>query len=312
MKSILWFLPVVFLSGCLLNQSDPAPVSKKPFLLGSVSLEHLQVSNSGVLATINAEFAVKAEDKPAPTPIAASLASPSGRWNAVRSFFSQASSSSRAPMCQKRTIEKNPKVDPKATAPAPSTPFTRVSVGKLAFGAALQSSFLELKADQNYHYTAVLPTVVPAGLYQIAAEGAEFVDSFGEILSVPEEVRSLRLNGMDFGNPTMEFDPSRPLEVFWREPGIANDQNGILAELSMQDANYTYALTCALREEDIPTVKGYKVWNLDSAWFSELPKTGSVEFYFLRAHLRTPTTKRSKVQMQASRTFYVRLPLTKP
>lgn len=311
MKRLLWVLPACLLSSCLLNQKDPATqnMSTKPFLLGSVSLEQLQVSNSGVVASITAEFAIKPEDKTKPTPVAATetLATSWGRTQAVRVLLNS-QSASRAPMCRKRTFEKKPKTETKDTAP-PANALSRISVGKLAFGPALQTTFQELSIDKNLRYGSAISAAVPAGLYQVEAGGAGPVEPFGEILSVPEEVRSLRLNGMDFGNPTMEFDVARSLELFWREPAVVNDRNGVFAEVVAQDAGHVYAVTCAMREEDVPSVKGYKIWNLDSPWFSDLPRSGKVEFYFMRAHLRVSATKRSEIQLQATRTFYSHLPI---
>jgi hypothetical protein len=305
MKRIPFLLAAVLLTGCLLTQNDPASVPTRPYLLGVVSAESMQVANQGAIGILNAEFAIKLESAEPEKNVSSSLATTEGRQNAVAGLLAPPS---RIPACRKARYEKTPPPAAQTEPSKPAAPSTlkRVSVGNLGFGPALQQSLIVLRPGKDLKYSAVLDPAIPAGAYQILSDGATDVDPLSEILSFPEEVRFLRVGGQNFGDPVFAWDPSRGLEVLWREPGIVNDQNGILIEASVDDGKIQYELSCAAREEDIPAVGGDKRWNLDSAWFSEFPKQGKVSFYFIRAHLRMPETKRTKFQMQGSRTFFSR------
>jgi hypothetical protein len=304
MKRALILAPIFVLSGCLLNQTDPAAVlPPKAFLTGQVTVQDMVVANTGVLATVSAQFVAKPKEAAtAPAPVAAILDTQENRSQAVASFFEQ---STRGGACEKFKIDMNeaPPVQEKE-APKPVPP---VSVGRVGFGPALQESLLLLTPNKLNQYQAKLPQGLPPGAYVVVGEGTADVEAFNEILSMPEEVRSFRINGRDFGDLLIDFHPGNNQDLFWQDPAIGNDQNLILANIIQRGKDYSYAVRCMMREDDIPSVSGYKTWTLDKGWFAEFPRSGSIEFYFLRAHRRVTQTKRSKTDLQGIRTYYSKL-----
>jgi hypothetical protein len=300
---VLGSLALLLLSGCLLTQKDPAPQVARPYLIGVVSAEEMTASNQGELAVFSAEFAIKTDTKPPEAEGPRTLATLANRQRAVQELMAP---SNRIPACKKVRVEKKPA----APQPLPSN-LERVSLGTLGFGPALQQTLLLIQPGKDKRYSVALDSRIPAGAYQLVSNGTDDTDPLSEILSMPEEVRFLRMNGEDFGERAFTWDPTKGLDVKWREPGIVNDQNGILIEAFVEDSKFIYDLSCAAREEDIPSLGGDKRWNLDSAWFSEFPSKGTGSFYFIRAHYRMPETRRTKFQLQGSRTFFSRFEITR-
>ncbi len=303
MKRVLTLAPLLLLSGCLLNQTDPAAVlPPKAFLTGMVTVQDMLVANTGELATVSAQFVAKPKDSGAPAPVAAILDSQERRSQAVAAFYDQPS---RAGACEKFKIDMNAPATPEEkAAPKPLPP---VSVGRVGFGPALQESLLLLAQNKLNQYQAKLPMGLPSGAYVVVGEGTEDVEAFNEVLSMPEEVHNFRINGRDFGDLLIDFRPGNNQDLFWQDPAIGNDQNLILANVIQRGKDWSYAVRCMLKEDDIPSVSGYKNWTLDKGWFAEFPRSGAVEFYFLRAHRRVTKTKRSQTDLQGIRTFYSKL-----
>ncbi len=300
---ILSFLALFLLTSCLLTQKDPAPQITRPYLLGVVSAEEMASGNQGEIAVFSAEFAIKSDAKPAATDAPRTLDTLANRQSAVHELLGV---SSRVPACKKVRVEKKP------ATPQPLPPnLERVSLGTLGFGPALQQTLLLIQPGKDKRYSVALDSRIPAGAYQVVSNGTDDTDPLSEILSMPEEVRSLRMNGEEFRARSFSWDLTKGLDVKWREPGIVNDQNGILIEAFVEDAKYIYDLSCAAREEDIPSLSGDKRWNLDPAWFSEFPSKGNASFYFIRAHYRITESRRTKFQMQGSRTFFSRFDITR-
>jgi hypothetical protein len=298
-------LAVFLLTGCLLNQRDPAVAAVRPLLLGVVSAEEMTVTNQGELAVFSAEFAMKSEVKPPLEEGPRTLRALSDRQNAIHELMGVRS---RVPACKKILREKKPASTPPAKNPSA---LERVGLGTLGFGPALQQTLLLIQPGKDKRYSMALNSRLPSGAYQLVSNGTEDTDPLSEILSMPEEVRYLRMNNEYFGAKSYSWDPTKGLDIKWREPGIVNDQNGILIEAMVEDAKFIYDLSCAAREEDIPSLSGDKRWNLDPAWFSEFPVKGNASFYFIRAHYRSLETPRKKFQMQGSRTFFTRFEITR-
>jgi hypothetical protein len=231
---------------------------------------------------------------------------------------------SRAVDCIKVQRRKIPAPAPITRAAAPAK-LVRINVGKFGFGPALQSSLLLVdpiteeesikkfgNAEAKDKYQVVLEPRIPAGAYVAVSDGTPDVDGFSEVLSMPEDVRHLRLNGYDFGDPRIEFDPKKPLDFYWRAPAITNDQNGLIMQVIHGQTDTIYGVACDMSEADVLTTSGYKNFSLNPTWFSEFPTTGQVSVYFIRAHHRRPENKRSRIDIQGMRTFYAYLDVVSP
>ncbi len=309
MKTAIGFVCLFILTGCLLKQTDPATtIPSKGFLLGSVVLEDLIASNQGEISMVNAEFAIKPpENKTNQKPVDKNggVITSAATLGTHRHKVADAlmATSNRGPICRKQTVD--------LAAPADSTTsgrkLERVNVGTLGIGPVLQEAFEIFQVSETNRYQAILKPATPAGAYAIVSEGNETADSFSEILTLPEQVRHLRINGVDFGDVMLDFEPARNQELFWAEPAIANAANGIVFEITQKEGSLLRDVSCAILEQDIPAVEGFKTWTLDKAWFSEISKAEKVGFYFMRVHFRQTTTKRSQFQLQGSRTFYSNL-----
>lgn len=305
MKKILYVLVTVSVTGCLLTQNDPAPVEKKPFLEGKVVVEDMIISNQGQLSVLNAGFKIRPENQSsAPKPVGARLATLEGRFQATSDLLR--TDPGRGPECQKAKIAKKPN----QPTDKPEAPVDEgwIGVGKIGFGPALQPNLQILEENSQKRYQAVLRLGIADGAYQLVNDGTPKTPAFREVLSMPEKLSHLRLNGKDFGDPTMEFQPAKDLDLFWREPSIPNDRNGIMMEIMVEDADSIYDVFCAKYESDIPAADFHKKWTLDDAWFAEFPRTGTATFIFVRTHLIDSVAPESEILLQGRRTFYSRLP----
>ena len=310
-KHAVFAFLLLSLTGCLLNQSDPAPPPPaKPFLYGNIGVEDIYAANQGRMTIFGGRFMIQEpEKKPDPTgpqPVAVNLRTQESRLASIETFFE--TKASRGGACSKYKLDK--KEVPKAVTPKVKT--LGVTVGAIGFRPALQTSAVILDEDKDVvmkddqskiKYQKVLSPAIPSGLYEVLSDGTETVSGFGELLSMPEEVHHFRINGRDFDDALIDFRPARDLELFWKEPAITHDQNAILLSIIWEDADVAYEVSCGLSEEDIPSVSGFKAWNLDSNWFAEFPRNGKISFYFLRAHLRRTETKRSQFLLRGLRTF---------
>lgn len=305
MKKILYVLVAVSVSGCLLTQSDPAPPEKKPFLEGQVVVEDMIVSNQGQLSVLNAGFKLRPETQSgAPKPVGARLVTAEGRFKETSDLLR--TDPGRGPECQKAKVAKKPS-QPTEQPEAP-TDEGWIGVGTIGFGPALQPNLQILEPNSQNRYQAVLRLGIADGAYQLVNDGTPRTPAFREVLSVPEKVSHLRLNGKDFGDPTMEFRPTQDLDLFWREPSIPNDRNGIMMEMMAEDDDYIYDVFCAKYESDIPAADNHKQWTLGDAWFAEFPRNGTATFIFVRTHLIDSVAPESEILLQGRRTFYSRMP----
>ncbi len=305
MKKILYVLVATSVCGCLLTQSDPAPPVKRPFLEGKVVVEHVTVPNQGEITALNAGFRIRPADKgTAPKPVGVHLATEEGRFRAANELLR--TDPGRAPECQKLKISKKPSASTEKPV-APAEPGW-LDIGKIGFGPALQPNLTFLELTSQKRYQTVFRLGLPPGAYQLLNDGTPDTPPLREVLSMPEEVFSLRLNGKDFGDPFVAFQPAKDLALSWREPAPPpNERNGIMMEIVVEDADYLYGVFCAKYESEIPVTANRKQWSLDEAWFAEFPRTGDGEFTFIRTHLIDSVGENSEIFHQGSRRLFSRL-----
>lgn len=297
MKNFAWLSPV-FLCGCFLNQSAPGPVKTPTPFKGGIVMETMQISNQGVLGTVNAEFelvAPPAPDKtdPAPAASARHLQTLRGRMQAATAY----SASTRAGECETQTrLIREPQSQPLG-----------LDVGTMIFGPADQNFATKMIQTEDLRYGATISPFTPAGQYAFVASGVGKIDAFGEKLSFPEAVASLRLNGRDFGDPTFALDTKEDLVVFWRAPGIENAQNLVLLNLIANDDKYVYSVYCQKAEDQVLDIHGYREWRIDARLFADFPVKGKVQFYMTRGHLIRSKGRVTDINLLGLRTYYAHL-----
>jgi hypothetical protein len=179
-----------------------------------------------------------------------------------------------------------------------------VSVGAVGFGPALQTSLIELEASQNFVYSANLDPGVPAGAYVLAAGGTEEIPAFQELLSMPEEVRNLRIDGYEFGDPAWLMRRDEPTEFSWRAPSVPNEDNVIFVDVVARTDSQEFIVSCAGYESAMSKDKGFHDWTLGSGWLSDIPEEAQTTLFFIRAHLRKTVSDTSETRLQGLRTFF--------
>ncbi|MBY0369893.1 hypothetical protein K2X33_04350 [bacterium] len=287
MKRLVWLAPV-FLCGCLLQQTDPAPVKTKGVLMGSLMVETKQFSNITAMGQVSAVFKLIEPQAPAPKAITA---------------FSTVLQETRG-VCTRKV---SPNVDVKQEDPE------YTDVGDVVFGPALQQAATPLiKGDNREYFTSISPAF-PAGAFQFQTTGTDKVDRVaGAMLSMPEPVTGLRINGKDFGDPLLKLTVDHPVTYFWRMPGVENSKDQLLIRFVAKDADNVYEVSCRRPESDLASQAGFREWEIDSSWFQDFPENKRVETYFMRYHAMAVRDRVSDIESYGIRTYYMGLDWKQP
>lgn len=290
---LILFSVTPLLGGCLFQQQEPknTQLSQSTYITGMVTLEDTSISNQGGLSTIQAFFLKETDQKTAP-PINAA-------YEPERFPTDREPDQIRAPQCVSRIYPRNSKVE-RASEVA-------LSVGNVFFGPVLQNDLKKLDKSSQNIYQGILDVGLPAGAFQILAEGEAGVSAFGEVLTLPEQLQWVRVNGVDFGEPIMEYQRGDDLEVSWREPLIENSENKVLIAFTARDDKETFAVTCTADESDIMAVKSMKTFKIDASLLADAPKKAVVAMQLSRGHVLRPARKASVITLQGLRTFYSKM-----
>jgi hypothetical protein len=289
----LTVLSAFALTGCFFTQEAPKNtlMAEQTVITGNVVLEDMTVSNQGGLATIQAAFYKQTTKQTEPV---------NAFYEPLR-FGSLATGLQRAPQCQ---VAKVARETPTRATEVP------ISVGQLFFGPVLQENLMRLELGNQNIYQGLLETGLPAGAYQVVADGTEAIAPFGEFMTVPEQLDWVRVNGIDFGEPIMEYRKGEDLEVSWREPTVSNSENRILIVFVGRTEKETFYLACEAEEAEIMAVKNLKTWTIDRSFLTELPKKSIISIQLTRGHVLVQQRKTSLIRLQGLRTFYSKLDFT--
>ncbi len=284
------FLLAPLLNGCLFQQQEPKNTQLSPstYITGLVTLEDTTISNQGGLSTIQAFFLKETDQKTTP-PI-------NSAYEPERFPTDREPDQIRAPQCVSRIVPRNSKVERASD--------VALSVGNVFFGPVLQNDLKKLDKSSQNVYQGILDVGLPAGAFQILAEGEAGVTAFGEVLTLPEQLQWVRVNGVDFGEPIMEYRRGDDLEVSWREPLIENSENKVLVAFTARDDKETFVTTCTADESDIMAVKSMKTFKIDASLLRDTPKKAVVAVQLSRGHVLRPARKTSVITLQGLRTFY--------
>lgn len=285
MKSriLVWLLSVCLLPACFLDQQEPKPAEKpaSPPNQGRVSME--DVRGYQAVAMFSARFGKKAT-----APQAASLRS-------YQLTNLAAAARPEAPRCEFAKATKTP-TEVREDAAA------YLNVGTMAFGPALQSSGTQVQPDEHNKYVSKLEPGVPAGLYSVMATGAGEIAKFGDILSMPEEIREATGNNVTFedGIPLLQ---GAPLKVSWNKPAMENESNFMLLDFYAETQTEQFQIHCVAMEAAFGSVTPKLTWEIPASEMAKLPVTAAAAIYFVRAHVRNVASSQMEVQFQGIRTY---------
>lgn len=299
LNAVVWSIALVTLSGCFFSQEAPQnQISEQSVILGHVRLTDMTISNQGAIATIEAQFAKHTEKKTEPI----SIAKPTifNLDEAAPAMLPVSlTQQTRGPSCETKRLSRSEESRAEDMA---------LSVGNLYFGPALQNNLMRLDKNSKNIYQAILTPGLPAGAYEvITPDGEEGVPPFSDILTLPEQLEWIRVNGIDFGEPNMEYRKHDKLEVMWREPRFANSQNLMLIQFVGRTDDEALVMTCGALEADIMATKEMKTWSIDASYLRDIPSTASVSIQITRAHELTPQRQNTRLILQGLRTFYSKM-----
>lgn len=277
------------LSGCLLQQEAPTPVTQSGDNLihykGLITMLELRFVNSGAAAVL-ANFAHIDGVAPA-NPRQFALPPQDHRAFARASFapwsnfaFVDPTRVDRGGRCQKRVLKRDSRA---VTAPVPNGP---VSFGKLQFGVDQQTAFTSMAEDADHQYGLSLKAPLSAGEYVIQAEGNKALSVKGFVVNfaMPEPLTGIRFNGKRIDRPGVEIQRTEPLRITWDALSIPNDHNAIGLILVSETPLDRHIVVCAGMESEIASIDtdGNPTWNIDPSWLGDLYDGDGTQIYMTR------------------------------
>ncbi|MBI4404349.1 MAG: hypothetical protein HY537_09325 [Deltaproteobacteria bacterium] len=276
-RFLFLFLAAPFLCSCFLDKEDPGskdPHVEKPAVLGVVAMiDNMRPTGAG--ASIVAGFFKKEQA------------------SAARLIHAEAS---REAKCALRTVQ--PSRDTRRTlfATSSSRSLKFLSAGAVSFGPAGQPSLSAIPQTASNLYGLALTPNFPAGFYSIRAEGAGDVPGFTDLLSVPEPMGGVLVNGIDVNNRP-NIKKSEQLVLRWNAPYFPNGGNGIEFWLTTD----TVELSCLIDESSLVPAGGVISWILPSSILTKLLVSSSADFGIERSHSRVKEISNLLVELRGSR-----------
>jgi len=295
MKTLLAVVSVALLSACSLPQNDPKTQGVTDPIKALVTMEDVIVGNQGGFGQVIATFEVDNKKK-----LHNGL---TVRERAVRGDIqAQQDVTIGGTPCKKMHYKL-------VSGGTQATPPTYVSMGKVLLAATFQNKSLELKPDEKNVYFADIQPGFPSGAYIIAAEGKPNTPGFQEAFSMPELLKSPRVNGFDAGSPGAFVKKTMPMKIQWLTPTFPNAQNVIFIQVVARTTDRQSVISCADYEDRFRPVgnEGLTLEVLPSD-FSEFPAATELIVYLTRAHLmRGPKNPALLLEMEGSRTVYQKI-----
>lgn len=270
MKRAIFALACLALSGCFLDQHKPNPVTNPAngAVQGIIAIEDLKGPNTGAL--FMAMFARKSD---------------------AAGVVSRISARPEQSQCR---IKRKPL----------SAAVGFISVGKLSFGTALQSTHLPVEETENHQYTRTLPADFPAGTYHVAAAGVDGIAGFQEYLQMPEQLQDVSLNGQAMGSSSVLLRKSDPLVASWRQPAVPNADQVMILDVETKTATESITLHCIGIESSFAAAGGSYLWQIPAQTLAELPEVKDAFVYFIRAIVKDSKSTYLDLQIQGLRTWY--------
>lgn len=271
------------LTGCLLEQKEPKPssVTNAPWV-GIVSVEDI---DAGERKTAGANaFFLTADNKQAPSRAAA---------------MAERLRGSDEPMkCESKVT---PDESNKSSIPEGKR---RLSVGRLFFGPALQTSLQVFFQDGASVYRLPLEPGLNPGAYQILAEGGRDAAGFSDVISIPEALSDVKVNSADVHEPGSVLKRSDDLALRWKAPTTVNDQNIIFIDFISRNDTSRGGIHCVGLEAALKQGGGEVEWTISKNLIAEFPVDVTAQLHVVRAHLRRSRAQNAEVQLQGLRTSF--------
>lgn len=289
----------LILSGCFLEQHEPKPnsIAMVPWM-GVISVEDIEAGERKAASA--SAFFVEAKEQ-----------EPQKQVSRAAALASRVDEDTPGMKCERKIEPVKKDGDKTAATDAKSEENVmdsasqkRVSVGRLFFGPALQSSLQVFFQDANSMYRLPLEPGLAPGAYQVAAEGGRVTEPFGEILSIPEALSDVRVNRVDIREPGVVLSRDQDLEIAWKMPTVLNDQNVILIDFEVQDDDNKATVHCVGREANLTRRASDVEWTIDRSLLADFPIGVTAQVHIVRAHLRRAAVRNSMVVFQGLRTAF--------
>lgn len=269
MKRAFAALAVLTLAGCFLQQNKPNANPTGPAIEGIVAIEDLTGPQSGA---------------------------------AFLAIFARAASSVHAAyrLTDARPQQSQCGIKRKALSAASSL----ISVGKLSFGTALQSSQITVDEDENHQYVRSLKAGYPSGVYEVSASGLADIPGFRAYLHLPEPVADPSVNAQAFGSSSVLIRKSQPLVAIWRPAAAPNSDHVAILDVETKTASEKITLHCIAVEDTLPQADGFVRWEIPASKLVDLPEVKAADIYLVRAIVKEAKANQVSLQMQGLRTHF--------
>jgi len=284
LHSFFYAFVSILITGCLINQHEPTPQTGPQTLNVSGSIVLEDMGGFKEEANFFAEFGRKNAEKREERGIAL-------RQIIAGMGIHSATLRETAKPCE---FAKQAKTNGTNAATV-----SRVSVGKVAFGPAMQSKMIEADESSDHQYTKKLEPKFAAGPYQVTAQGLEGIGKLQDILSMPEELKWVKGNDQSFETGVVVKRDS-PLRLTWAPSSMPNDSNYLISTIQGVTDTEVFQLYCLIKESQLAKVGE---WEIPQNQIQQLLLTENAALFLIRAHVRVPSDTHWDVLLQGLRTY---------
>jgi len=150
-----------------------------------------------------------------------------------------------------------------------------VSVGRLLFGPLTSENLLEMKENSRHAYQYLLNEGIAAGLYQFVAEGKDKAPKFAEVLSMPEDLTQVLVNGFDFSKDPVNIKKSENMNISWNATSFENERDSIILTVMTDTQDEHVDLNCKIQERTLGKENKMTNWVIDKKEFQDMPTTST-------------------------------------
>lgn len=152
-----------------------------------------------------------------------------------------------------------------------------LSVGKFGFTTLSSEELVDIPETENHTYHKTLKEGMPSGAYKFVAEGNGRVPKFGVLLSMPEDLTKVIINGSDFSTDPVNIKKSENLKASWNSTVYENEKDTILLKVLTENNDEYIDLICGVKERTLKKENGMTTWEIDKAEFQDLALTTDLE-----------------------------------
>ncbi len=167
------------------------------------------------------------------------------------------------------TVQHNPIDAAKSTLKAKEI----ISVGKLSFTISNSQQLIDLTESDKHLYSTTLKEGMPGGSYKYIAAGKGSAPKFGVLLSMPEDLTKVIVNGADFSTDPATIKKSENVKASWNSTLYDNENDIIMIKILTQTKSEFVDLICAVREQTLRKENGMTSWEIDKEEFKDLALT---------------------------------------